>query len=330
MDGESDLNLNLVDSLAWNVSIDPPEITEITQAPDPEDLFSSVAILGSSDRSTQMDMESEFGASGWLVAHFESPSLFGDDPRSPDAKFVVDNSGDLIMPGMMPPGSLLGSGDGPTQTGVDGVEHVAELSPLERSSSLALVATLWRAPSKPHASLDDRKQSDDGPIERLDAGTLPSWMAFVSGADQAFERSSREVRQGPLTEGGRPAGMPTDRLEWRGPIVPATAAEMLESSRVSPPTARPAPSSDAIGPTADLALASAPGDPAIGELQARSRSDAGHHADAEQRPTALTGRPTMLSAVAGLTLIAGWFLSRRFIWLTRRPGAVGVKVRPNG
>jgi hypothetical protein len=327
--------LNLFDSLAWNVT-DESVTAEVIESPETEDLFDSLPSSAATGRSTQMDLERDIEGGGWLTYRFESPSFTSDELRSLNGVLNVDSSGDSIVSGMIPWHSVLGSRIGLSQHASDGVEHVVDLSPLEQTSSLALVATLWTAPSGSHPSLNDRSQPGDGRNERLDTETSPPWMIYVMGLDQAFERSSQEVRQGLIAEarsaaiGGRSLRSLTDGLEWHGPIFPVSPTEVLESNRESPGTGGPAPSKDSIPPGADPALRSAPGGPATGEIENQPGRETDHHADAQQQPPAVPDRLTMLSVVAGSTLIAGWFFSKRTIWTRRRSNLPGFKNRPNG
>ena len=136
------------------------------------------------------------------------------------------------------------------QAGVDNHKHVAELSPVDRSSPLALAATLWTTPSQFRVGSQAGRLTAGCPSLHHDVepSTL-SWKVFVMGLDQAFERSYRDVSRGrALTaESERSSREAADRVEWRGPILPIASPATVAPSPATAQTCNTSPGADSGG-----------------------------------------------------------------------------------
>jgi hypothetical protein len=187
----------------------------------------------------------------------------------------------------VPLGTLLGNPDLPSQTEPRGVEQVAELIPMPKSS-LALAATLWSVASNSQTSLlRSDPPSDAGAGPSLPSASETSWAVFVSGMDQAFQQAFHAVRDRILlstslpADNERPAGDPDKLLEWQRPILPAAE----------------------------------PGLPAVLPRDAQGEGTSPFHDNVQARSD--EGRPivagtiSMLSWISISTLVVGWFRGMR-------------------
>ena len=117
------------------------------------------------------------------------------------------------------------------QSGLYDQEHIAELSPLAGSISLALAATLWSTPAPCQTGPAPGKTVSSGVKRHIDVEpSTSSWKVFVMGLDRAFDRSYAEVHRG-LSAETFAASDPeqthvpaASQLEWRGAIVPAASS----------------------------------------------------------------------------------------------------------
>ena len=162
-----------------------------------------------------------------------------DQGRLLEAGFAFDANSDAIAAGKLSRASPLRGLGRREEAGSDDHEHIAELKPLDRTSPLALAATLWTSPSASRRGLEleSTQQRSATNSSRENEPVAGSWRAFVMGLDQAFERSSRGACEelfaltGPADAGVHAQRNATnDGPEWRGPILPAASREIQESS----------------------------------------------------------------------------------------------------
>jgi len=247
-------------------------------------------------RSLQIEPNSELpvarglsflATGGWTSLASEPSVTLGDD-----APTIDEGSSEPVLPASITAGGvplriLLGNPDLPGQTEPGGLEQVAELIPMPKSS-LALAATLWTVATDSQTSLLRSDQpSDAGASSSLPSASGASWAVFVTGTDQAFQQAFHEVREGILlstslpADNERPAGDPDKWLESKRPILPAAEAGL--------PAVLPR---DAQGEGTS---------PFHENLQARS----------DQGRPIVSGTMSMLSGISISTLVVGWFRSMR-------------------
>jgi hypothetical protein len=313
----NDFNPGLLDPLAWIDAEDPSSDLDDGDS-EIEETNDFTGIPSSSDFTTLQAVADETGLGGapaslvkgaWRVFSFETFSLSDvgreslRDPQTPD----VHN--DLIIADAMPSRTLLSGLDRPDQTASDSVERSAELSPLEHSSPLALVATLSTTPSRNPPYSQPGNQPADPPDRYLDAVTpLSSWSVYVMGLDQAFERSCRDICQGanarasstPSSESAR--GESVGGPEWRMPIVPIASAAWFGADPEALPHSRARSVRSILAPEADRVGLS----PAAGERESPSGSDRDPQLGSEARQSV-----PIVTLITGSTLVAGWLWTRR-------------------
>jgi hypothetical protein len=221
--------------------------------------------------------------------------------------------------------SIVHSTDVPMESSSAGLEQIAELSPAKESSSLALVATLWAAPSDTQKLSPGRDRPLDARNEGLDRATsLSSLTEFVIGLDEALEEGYRDAREGLFSSAARSAlgqqegGALEDQLEWRGAIVPAPG-EMLDTKAGYSRTGGPAPLTEAIHSLeAEAVLPSRSSLSASDAQDGSVRSQRAAKHNAHDGLSAAEDAVSVLSAVTASTLIAGW------CWTKRARGPFGV------
>ena len=132
--------------------------------------------------------------------------------------------------------------------------HIAELSPLGRSASLALAATLWAAPAHTRSGQEPATTQTGQAKAHLDASpSASSWKGFVMGLDQAFEKSCDDVRRGLSAETEAAAlsqnheRQPADRVQWHGAILPAARGPAIEPESKTSPTVSDGPAAGDAG-----------------------------------------------------------------------------------
>jgi hypothetical protein len=321
---QEEFDPGLLDPLAWTSSEDEFSI-QFDNGAGIEDPLLYTANMSPSLFASQPEVADETGIGGYppsLAVGARNANSFEMSTLSrKDFDFLRDTrSADLqstsIMAGTMLSKNLLSRFNVFDQTAPVNHERFAELSPLEQSSPLALVATLWTMPSWTPLSSETGSQTGDRPDRhRETASPLSSWRAYVIGVDEAFERSCRDVCQG-LTAGvAQPlsASTQTDHAgsaEWRMPVVPMAGAAWLEAGRgILPPDGRsrsnrviPSPEEGSGRPTAEA-----------GGSESPSGSNHDAHGTAEVPQSVATSVP-IIALVTGSTLIAGWFWTRRASW----------------
>ncbi len=258
-----DFDPGLLDPLAWTVddSEDQPAAFISDSLEDQQPLLSAAG-PGSAGPSTLMDRPDEVAIGG--PTDSRSTAKWSDDSLAmalnPD--FARANRDPLTVDALY--GSIaaetvawrrFASDPGRSEkTGSIDVEHIAELSPLGRSGSLALAATLWAAPARTRPS-QEPSTSQTGPANaHLDASpAASSWKVFVMGLDQAFEQSCHDVWRG-LSADTEAAALsqnrerqPADRVQWHGAILPAALGPAIDSEAKTPPTVSDAPAAGGAG-----------------------------------------------------------------------------------
>ena len=197
-------DVGLVGIIEWNDSDD--SATESTM----ESLanvrpFDNEMNLVTSVPSTRMETTIESGTGGWMsylaaggwrAGFSELLSAVGDQNRAPDGPSAALSPAASITDGKTPVSILLSTPGVPLQSSSAGLEQIAELSPAEESSSLALVATLWAAPSDSETVSPGWDRPVEGISEGLDrAASLSSLTRFLTGLDLALEESYRDARE---------------------------------------------------------------------------------------------------------------------------------------
>jgi hypothetical protein len=190
----------------------------------------------------------------WGADSFASRALAPDLAQAGRDRFAVDPLNDSIATGTSTWRRLSNGRDHYDETSSSLDEHIAELSPLDRSASLALAATLWGTRPQSQPGPDPGSIRSGTADRHLDGEpSTSSWKVFVMGLDQAFERSYHDVRRG-LTAETEPAvdteqarREAADRLEWRGLIVPAARPLEIDSTSGASGTAAASPSDGAAG-----------------------------------------------------------------------------------
>jgi hypothetical protein len=322
---EDKFDPGLLDPLAWTDSED--QFSDVflgeTDVEDPLDYTVGLSLLG---LSAQQEIADGIGigcypdylaAGAWRSFSFEPSILSQRELESLRDMQTVDAQNESIMAGTMPSRSLLSGLNLPDQAPSDAHQRFAELGPLEQSSPLALVATLWTMPSFTPSSPDPRSQPAERGDRHPDSATpLASWNVYVMGLDHAFERSYRDICQG-LTAGARTTSLSESShrelegwSEWRMPVVPMARVETLGGCREALRTDGRsqsdhviiAPEADFIGPSAAASDLNSP---------SCSQRDPQHPAAAGR---AIPAAVPIVSVIAGGALIAGWFWTRRAIW----------------
>jgi hypothetical protein len=324
---QEEFDPGLLDPLAWTSSDDEFSF-QFENGVGIEDPLIYTANTSSSPFATQTEVADETGIGGypgymavgaWRAISFEMSTLsrqdfdFLRDARSAD---LQSNS---VMAGTMLSKNLLSAINLFDQTAVTH-ERFAELSPLEQSSPLALVATLWTAPSwTPFYPQKGSQNGDRADRHRETASSLSSWKAYVMGVDEAFERNCRDVCQGLSAGAAQPlsASTPSEHAgsaEWRMPVVPMSVPAWLGAGRdglLPPGRARcdqavPSPEEARLGAAYDAR-----------ESESPSRLSEAHES-ADLAKAVSTSVP-ILALVTSSTLIAGWFWTRRASWGSRSP-----------
>jgi hypothetical protein len=279
--------------------------------------------LSPSVLSAQPDVADETGVGGYpdfpAAGAWRAFSFAGhDELESLHGIQTVDVRNNSIMAGTMPWRSLLSGLNLPDKTALDEHQRFAELGPLEQSSPLALVATLWTTSSGASVSPGPGDQSAGRSDRHLEtAAPLSSWNVYVMRLDEACEPSYRDICQG-LTALARatPSSESSSRelAGWPMPIVPMARGEWLGASREALRTDGCSPSDQVIvAPDADLDGPRA----AAGELGSASRSGRDPQRGAEPG-RAVPGPVPIVTVITGSTLVAGWFWTRRASWPRRR------------
>ena len=247
---EDQVDPGLLDPLAWTVPDEQPP-GEGTESFDGEDPLLMIVGAGAAGPSTLMGRPDETGIgspsdyrsiAGWRASSFESLEPGGDihpgDLRHP---LRIDPREDSIAAGTAPWRGLLSGSAPDVESGLSDQEHIAELSPLAGSISLALAATLWSTPARIQTGPGPGKTGLAGAKGHVDVEpTTSSWKVFVMGLDRAFDRSYAEVHRGlsaetfGASEREEPHASAAWQLEWRGAIVPAPSLPEQDLSSERP------------------------------------------------------------------------------------------------
>jgi hypothetical protein len=254
---QDDFNPGLLDPLAWTVSDDQP-FTDVSDSFDAQDPVLPSTGPGAAGPSTLMDQPDDVAiggspdsrsAVGLGADSFAFPAFAPDLAQAARDPFAVDPLTDSLAPGATAWRRLSNGRDRYDKTSSSLDEHIAELSPLDRSTSLALAATLWGTPPQSQPGPNPGNIRSVTTKRHLDVEpATSSWKVFVMGLDQAFERSYRDVRRGltaeteSTVETERSRREAADRLEWRGTILPAARPLESDSSPGASATAAAAPS----------------------------------------------------------------------------------------
>jgi hypothetical protein len=301
----------LLDPLAW-IDSEDDAYDEVTNLTDFDIPLVSAAGSSSSVPPTQIDVANEFGlgarldfvaASGWRVFAVESLTLSRDEIQLMEARRSVHSHNDPVIAGLMPWNSLLSGLELSGRTS-DLHQRNAELSPLERSSPLALVATLWTEPSGGRYAPDLESHPLGGATRNTEAAPAPpDWKLYVLDLEQALKASYRDVCQGLTCEttttnrGQAPRSEPADRVEWL-PILPGASAESLGLGHEASQSDGRSESIHAI--------------PAAGDLEAAPASRGDRPSSTELGGGELPAATVpFLSAIVASSLVAGWLWARR-------------------
>jgi hypothetical protein len=262
---QADFNPGLLDPLAWTVSDDQP-FADVTDSFDDGQnplLPATGAGAGAADPSTLMGRPDDVAiggsadshsAVGWGADAFALPARAPDLAQAGRDPFAADPFNDSIGVGATAWRRLSNGRDGYDETSSNDDEHIAELSPLDHSASLALAATLWGTPAQSRLGPDPGSIRSGATNRHLDVEpSTSSWKVFVMGLDQALEQSYRDVRlrltaeTGSTVETEQSRREAADRLEWRGVIVPVARPLEIDSSSAASGTAAASPSAGASG-----------------------------------------------------------------------------------
>jgi hypothetical protein len=326
-------NINLI----YNTYVDYLDTTSGSTASRPDGSGPDGLALISDATATTVQEAQDIGSvgAGWisyLVAGGRGPALSqgaasqGGAFRSSDSSPAEPAPPASITAGEIPLDILLSDPGLSTQDVSVGLQQVAELIPVE-DSSLALLATLWSVPS----DVPSHPSDDDGPSgEREESipssDSPPPWAAFVTGLDEAFERSrdacGKALRNGERQEHEVAEDAAEGRLEWRCPIIPAREGERQPE-----------------GAAGDRAIASgkvAPNRPvpsrSSGDEECVARPSPEHNPphDADDGQPLTEGAAPLAWAASGSALIAGWFWAGRRLRRGWRLGTIGRQVQRRG
>ena len=323
-----DLISGLLDPLAWTQSQNDLLEAAADEASIDDPLPAVVGLL-TSGLSTRKDLVDEIGiggrvdimsASGWRAFSLDSSAFRRDLVQALDDAHSFETQHESIMAGTMPLRTLLNALELADQNDSGERGRVAELSPVKRSASLAMVATLWTVRPDVRYSPDPGDGTSGPAIGSLEsAKQVSSWKTYVMGLDRAFERTCRNICETLAVEPGSPAGEPTrrepaDRIDWRGPIVPSNRADWIENGQGAARGRGPIQSGRDMPPPEAELLEPAPAAGDTGSPTATSR-DPDPVALARRAPPAVL---PALSIFASGALAAGWLWARRLNWARRR------------
>jgi len=327
------VNSGLLDPLAWTQSQDDLSGAADNQGDAENPLLPVVAAL-SSGLSTRKDLVDEIGiggrvdimaASGWRAFSFDSSAFRRDLVQALDDAHAFDSKHESIIAGTRPLRNLLSGLDLADQNESGERGRGAELGPLERSSSLALVATLWTVPSGVRYSPAPGDQPGSGAIGSLEAVKQgSSWKTYLMALDRAFERTYRDICQKFATESGSLGGAPSgrdsvNRLEWHGPLIPLISADWIGNCQGAPRGGGQLESGSGIAPGETERVEPAP---AAGEAEGPTAKSHDLHPGAEARRAAPAVLP-VLSIFASSSLAAGWLWARHLRSPKRRAASTG-------
>ncbi len=316
-----DLISGLLDPLAWTQS----QADLLEAAADQaytDDPLPAVAGLLPSGLSTRKDLVDEIGiggrvdimaASGWRAFSLDSSAFRRDLVDALDDSHGFETQHESIMAGTMPLRTLLNALELADQNDSGERGRVAELSPVKRSASLAMVATLWTVRPDVRYSPGPGDGPNGAAIGSLEAANqVSSWKTYIMSLDRAFERTCRNICETLAVEPGSPAREPTrrepaDRIDWRGPIVPSDRASWIGNGQGVPRGHGHIQSDRDIAPPEAELLEPAPAAGDTGSPTTTSR---------DLHPVALARRapPAVLPALsifASGALAAGWLWARR-------------------
>jgi hypothetical protein len=233
---------------------------------------------------------------------------------------TTDASLAAIADGSAPLSVLLNGPEVPAPAPAGDLEQVAELLP-QSESSLALVATLWSAPSdNPIRTSGDQTNNAIAPTS---TGTerAPSWKAYLMGLDEAFEQTRQAIRQVDSTSQRQSISSQHDQieldrqLEWERPIVPLATGWVSERRDFLSNRPASAVDDDAVSAIAADRM-QGDGSPESG-LSAAASEESRQHSEVASLVTAAA--LPLLSVVSASTALTGWLWSRR-IRRRRLPG----------
>ncbi len=327
------LTSGLLDPLAWTQSQFDISDAAADQG-DLEDPLLPVVGAIASGLSTRKDLLDEIGiggrvdimsASGWQAFSFDSSAFRRDLVQALDDAREFDSEHESIVAGTRPLRSLLSGLELADQNEPGERGQGAQLGPLERSSSLALVATLWSAPWGVRYSPAPGDQKGGGAIGSLEAGKqVSSWKTYIMGLDRAFERTYRNICETLAVEPGSLAREPrrrepADRVDWRGPIIPMNRADWIGNGPGAPRGNGQIQSGRGIAfPEAELVEPA----PAAGDSGGPTATSRDPHPGALARGAPPAVLP-VLSIFASGALAAGWLWARHLNWPRRRAARTG-------
>jgi hypothetical protein len=254
-------------------------------------------------------------ASGEGTTRVAEPTAFlGIDERNDDEVSTEPVLATSIAAGGVPLRVLLSGPVVPSETEAGGLEQVAELIP-SPESSLALAAALWTVSAgsqtpQPRSDLSSGGAMDSAPP----SVSTPPWLAFLTGREQAFEQSLRDLKDDNSSpdearpENAGALGGSDELLQWQRPILPAATGSVPVVKTGSAPNRRNAALNDdfeSVGVVAEQATrtglppdSSSPSEEFAGDQKHDARAG-------------VLGATSKLSLVSFSTLAVGWFLSRR-------------------
>ncbi len=257
---EDQVNPGLLDPLAWTVADEQP-FDDGAESFNGEDPLLLIVGAGAAGPSTLMGRPDDIvigrpsdyrSFAGWRVSSFESLEPGDIQPGGPRLPLRIDAREDSIAAGTAPWRGLLSGRAPDVASGPFDHEHIAELSPLAGSMSLALAATLWSTPARIQTGPEPGRTGTAEAKGHVDVEpSTSSWKVFVMGLDRAFDRSYAEVHRGlsaetfSASEREEPRAAAAWRLEWRGAIVPAASLPEQDLRSEGPQSGGEAPTTGA-------------------------------------------------------------------------------------
>jgi hypothetical protein len=260
-------------------------------------------------------------AFGWFGVGWTSAMTTGGSGMAPSQGLSSPGEGALrteggaddqvqpasITAGEIPLDILLSDPVSPTEDVSMGLQQYAELIP-GAESSLALIATLWSVPSDPRWEPSDGGDPSSEREESVpSSASPPPWATFVIGLDESFEQDRDACGRSLSDEGQKDSegvgDAAEERLEWRCPIIPASA------ERGPFDRATPSPKNDRNRPLPSRLSWDA-------EWVARPRPEDASPHDAGDGQPRTEGALPLGWAASGSAVFVGWLWARRRL----RPG----------